>query len=66
MKAGGVGAIEAIVSAMKTHIDNADVCEQGCGSLKNITKNNGTSHTHIKDIIFQDRLLSSQLRTEKD
>ena len=46
MKAGRAGAIEAIVSAMKTHIDNAGVCEQGYRALGNIAFNNGTSHTH--------------------
>ena len=39
VRAGGVGAIEAIVSAMKTHIDDAGVCEAGCGALSNITVN---------------------------
>ena len=34
--AGKCGAIEAIVSTMKTHIDNADVCRYGCGTLQNI------------------------------
>ena len=42
VEAGRAGAIEAIVSAMKTHINNAGVCEQGCGALRNITVN-GTS-----------------------
>ena len=42
VKAGGAGAIDVIVSAMKTHSDNAGVCEQGCGALWNITAN-GTS-----------------------
>ena len=40
--AGGAGAIDVIVSAMKTHINNAGVCEQGCCALWNITVN-GTS-----------------------
>ena len=26
---------------MSTHIDNANVCENGCGALMNITFNNG-------------------------
>ena len=42
VKAGRAGAIDAIVSAMKTHSDNAGVCEQGCRALRNITVN-GTS-----------------------
>ena len=37
--AGKAGAIEAIVEAMKTHIDNDDVCENGCCALANITTN---------------------------
>ena len=39
VRTGGVGAIEAIVSAMKTHKDNAGVCKQGCWALWNITVN---------------------------
>ena len=39
VKAGGAGAIDAIVSAMKTHSNNAGVCEKGCGALNNITEN---------------------------
>ena len=42
VKAGGAGAIEVIVIAMKTHSNNAGVCEHGCGALRNITVNNGT------------------------
>ena len=41
MKAGAAGGIEAVVKAINTHIDNADVCKQGCGALKNMTLNNG-------------------------
>ena len=42
VKAGRAGAIDVIVSTMKTHSNNAGVCENGCGALKNITAN-GTS-----------------------
>ena len=38
-KAGECGAIEVILSAMKTHMNNAGVCEAGCGVLGNITVN---------------------------
>ena len=41
VNAGTVGGIEAVVKAVNTHIDNADVCEQGCGALWNMTCNNG-------------------------
>ena len=41
MKAGAAGGIEAVVKAINTHIDNAGVCEQGCGALNNMTANNG-------------------------
>ena len=44
-KAGEAGAIDVIISAMRTHSDNADVCEQGCMALRNITEN-GTSQQH--------------------
>ena len=39
MKAGAVGGIEAVVKAINTHINNADVCERGCGALWNMTVN---------------------------
>ena len=38
-EAGGCGAIGAIMSAMKAHMNNAGVCENGCGALWNITFN---------------------------
>ena len=38
---GEAGVIEVIVKAMKEHINNADVCESGCGALWNIAINNG-------------------------
>ena len=37
--AGKCGAIEAIADAMKTHSDNANVCQNGCNALTNITAN---------------------------
>ena len=33
VKAGRVGGIEAVVKAISTHINNAGVCELGCGAL---------------------------------
>ena len=39
MKAGEAGGIEAVVKAVNTHIDNADVCENGCWALINMTVN---------------------------
>ena len=39
MRAGAAGGIETVVKAINTHIDNADVCEQGCGALWNMTIN---------------------------
>ena len=44
VNAGRAGAIDVIVSAMRTHSNNAGVCEAGCGALKNITAN-GTLYT---------------------
>lgn len=32
-------AIDIVLKAMETHINNADVCEQGCYILRNITSN---------------------------
>ena len=34
------GGIEAVVKAVNTHINNADVCEKGCGALFSMTVNN--------------------------
>ena len=39
MKAGAAGAIEAVVKAINTHIDNVDVCEKGCDALMWMTAN---------------------------
>ena len=41
MKAGAAGGIEAVMKAINTHINNADVCKNGCGALRNMTANNG-------------------------
>lgn len=38
-KAGKSGAIEAILNAMKKHINDEYVCHHGCGALSNITSN---------------------------
>ena len=48
MKAGAAGGIEAAVKAINTHINNAGVCEWGCGALLNMTINgkNNTDKTH--------------------
>ena len=43
--AGKCGAIEAVVNAMKRHIDNSPLCQNGCGALNNITTNGNTSFT---------------------
>ena len=39
MKAGAAGGIEAVVKAIKTHIDNVGVCYRGCGALRNMIDN---------------------------
>ena len=41
MKAGAAGGIEAVVKAINTHIGNANVCEKGCGALRNMLYGNG-------------------------
>ena len=41
VKAGAAGGIDAVVKAINTHINNADVCEQGCIALGIMTVNNG-------------------------
>ena len=45
MKAGTAGGVEAVVKAISTHIENADLCEFGCGALWNMTVNNGKKNT---------------------
>ena len=37
MKAGEAGAIEAIVKAINTHIDDVDTCYRGCVALSDMT-----------------------------
>ena len=37
--AGKAGAIEVIVEAIENHMDNADICQQGCLILWSITLN---------------------------
>ena len=39
MRAGATGGIEAVVKAISTHVNNAGVCEQGCGALWNMANN---------------------------
>ena len=39
MKAGTAEGIEVIVKAINIHINNSDVCENGCNALWNMTAN---------------------------
>lgn len=39
MKAGECGAINVILDAMKTHVNNADICKEGCVALLSIAYN---------------------------
>ena len=48
MKAGATGGIETVVKAINTHIDNADVCKQGCGALLRMTENDSKNDTLAK------------------
>ena len=48
VKAGAAGGIEAVVKAINAHINNAGVCENGCGALWNMTTNNGKTLTQNK------------------
>ena len=43
--AGEAGGIEVVVKAMNTHINNANVCENGCGALWNMAAN-GKKNAH--------------------
>ena len=49
MKVGTAGGIDAVVKAINTHINNADVCKSGCDALRNMAFNNG-KNTVIKQI----------------
>ena len=39
MKVRTAGGIEAVVKAIDIHMNNLDVCKQGCGALWNMTVN---------------------------
>lgn len=39
--------IDTIVCAMKTHISNAEVCQQGCGALSNISFHSKSNNVEI-------------------
>ena len=41
MIAGREGAIEVIIEAMNKYINDAGICECGCGALWGIIENNG-------------------------
>ena len=47
MKAGTAGGVEAVVKAINTHIENADLCESGCWALLNMATNNGKNTDKI-------------------
>ena len=48
VKVGAAGGIEAVVKAINTHINNADVCKMGCGTLGSMGFNNGKKHNKNK------------------
>ena len=48
MIAGRVGAINIVMHAMDVHMNNPDVCEQGCKTLKNIAFINCKTSKHQK------------------
>ena len=48
MKAGVAGGIEVVVKAINTHISNANVCVNGCGTLRNMTASNGKNWQNNK------------------
>ena len=58
MKAGAAGGVETVLKAINTHIDDTDVCENGCGALRSMALNgkNTDSKTQMKSDL--------QLRTE--
>ena len=48
MKTGAAGGIDAVVKTINTHIDNADVCKQGCWALMSMTVNGKNSDKTTK------------------
>lgn len=38
-RVGECGGIDVIVSVMKTHMNNSEICQQGCGTFMNIMNN---------------------------
>ena len=57
-KCGELGGIDIILNAIKTHINNTDVCEKGCLALSNITL---TSNNSIHNSQFTIQFNSTQL-----
>ena len=41
--AGKAGAIDAVVAAMRAHVDNAGVAEQACLAMRNVCLRNGAA-----------------------
>ena len=48
MKAGTACAIETVVKAINTHIDNPDLCQKGCGVLNNMVNENSKNCKSIE------------------
>ena len=48
MKAVTTGGVEAMIKAVNKHINNAGVCEDGCGTLRNMTASNGKNWQNNK------------------
>ena len=58
MKTGKTGGIEAIIKAINTHINNDDVCKNGCGALCNIAANNSKNSGSM--CLFMTNLIRNQ------
>ena len=43
MKAGTAGGIETVIKVINAHMNDADVCEQGCWAFGNMTIDGGDS-----------------------
>lgn len=42
-QAGELGVIDSIVKAIKTNINNVEICENGCEALSNLAMNSKVS-----------------------
>jgi hypothetical protein len=45
----GIGGLEAVTEALRRHMDNAAVAEQGCGAICNLAASNNENQAHFSN-----------------